>query len=110
MMRARTRSWLGLAAIPIIAVAAITVYMLERPGSRGDARAQRLVSKKGLPGGISARKNSETAIGANEERSPDSTPDVEAYLRRAYPADEVSMDQTIGAQNASRKAIKNSFY
>lgn len=99
-MRARTRTWLALAAVSTFAIAAVTLYIMERPSSRRDARAQQVVFKKGLPGGIAGRKSSETVIGANEERGADSTPGVEAYLRRAYPADEVSMDQTLGAQNA----------
>src|SRR5437588_12703649 len=43
--------------------------------------------------------NAETARGPNESRNPDSSPDVEEYMKRAYPADEVSMDLTIAAQN-----------
>jgi len=47
-----------------------------------------------------AGRNAETSVGSNEERSFDSTPDVERYLNRAYPASEVTWAQTIASQQA----------
>ncbi len=64
------------------------------------ARADAIVLKKGSPDKIKAGKNAEAAIGANEVRGADSSPGVEAALRRAYPAAEVSSDATLAAQNA----------
>ena len=90
----------SLAGLAIVSIMALTIYIMVRPGTRDAAGVERIVFKKGLPGGIAERKNSQTAVSANEERSADSTPGVEAYLRRAYPLDEISADQTIGAQNA----------
>jgi hypothetical protein len=44
-------------------------------------------------------RNAQAARGPNESRNPDSTPDVEAYLQRAYPADEIPIEATLAAQN-----------
>ena len=46
-----------------------------------------------------AGTNRETSVGANEQRSPDSSPDFQAYLQRAYPAAEISLDATLAAQS-----------
>jgi hypothetical protein len=61
-------------------------------------RANAIVFEKQLPEKPIAN-NEETAIGANENRGPDTTPDVQAYLIRAYPANEISWESTLGAQN-----------
>src|SRR6202171_4889577 len=55
--------------------------------------------KKGDTDRIKPGQNRETAIGANEVRHPDLTPDVEKYLNKAYPADEIPMKATVRAQN-----------
>src|ERR1043166_1696750 len=38
-------------------------------------------------------------FGPNESRSADNTPEMEKYLLRAYPADEVSGDSTLNAKS-----------
>ncbi len=42
-------------------------------------------------------RNAETAVVA-EAKNPDSSPEIEAYLLRAYPSDEVSGDATLAAK------------
>jgi hypothetical protein len=65
-----------------------------QPGIRGLLQSM----KKGDADRIKPGQNRQTAIGANESRHPDLTPDVERYLNRAYPADEVPMKATVRAQ------------
>ena len=92
----------GIAAL-VLAAAAVALVVAKRSSASGDRLAQSWVLKKAgdhHPGRIAPGSNAEAAIGANEVRNPDSTPDVEAYLLRAYPASEITMDQTIAAQNA----------
>ena len=48
---------------------------------------------------IKPGQNRQAAIGSNEVRHPDLTPDVERYLNRAYPADEVPLKATQRAQS-----------
>ena len=44
--------------------------------------------------------NAEAAVGPNESRAFLSTPEIEKYLNRAYPATEIAWAQTIGARQA----------
>jgi len=88
------------AAALVLAAAAVGLVAAKRSGSASARSLQPFVHAKASPEGIVAGKNAEAAIGANEVRDPDSTPGIEAYLQRAYPAAEVTMDQTIAAQNA----------
>ena len=91
----------GAFALVLAAAAFGLVAMRQSRESRSlKARADAIVSKKGIPDAIKAGRNAEAAIGANEVRGADSSPGVEAALRRAYPADEVSSDATLAAQNA----------
>jgi len=85
-----------------LAAAAIGLVAAKSAGSASARSAQPFVHAKGSPVEMAARKNAEAAIGPNEVRNPDSTPDIEAYLQRAYPAAEITMEQTIAAQNAWR--------
>jgi hypothetical protein len=62
------------------------------------ARADAIVSKKEVET-IKAGRNAEAAVGA-ESRNPDSSPEVEEYLKRAYPADDVPLDASFAAKNA----------
>jgi len=100
----KKRSFLRIAVAGVAAlalVAAAVALAAARKSSVASARSvQPFVHAKGSPLGIAAGKNAEAAIGPNEVRNPDSTPDIEAYLQRAYPAAEITMDQTIAAQNA----------
>jgi hypothetical protein len=92
---------IGLAALVLVAAALVLTAFGRSGASRASIADEphAFVHQKDDPSRFAAGRNAETAIGPNELRSPDSTPDVEAYLQRAYPADEVTMAQTIAAQN-----------
>jgi hypothetical protein len=91
------------AAAVVLAVAAIGTFAARGSGLASAHAPRAFVHKKGDPRHIAAGRNAEAAIGANEFRHPDDTPDIEAYLQRAYPGDEVPMERTIAAQNAWAK-------
>src|SRR4029079_15598461 len=62
------------------------------PGARDDA------FKKGDPD-REPGDNKRAAIGVNDTRYPDYTPEVEAYLLRAFPENEVPGAATLAARN-----------
>src|SRR5258705_12011405 len=64
-----------------------------------DRPARAFVFQKGDPDRMTPGKSVRTAIGP-ERRGPDATPDVEAYLLRAYPGDQVPMEATLAAASA----------
>ncbi len=76
---------------------AVTAVKNSNPSSTPGKRA--LVFEKTSPWLLKPGANAETAVGPNESRNPDSTPDIEAYLLRAFPADDIPIDATIAAQN-----------
>src|SRR5438105_9728061 len=55
--------------------------------------------KKGEPEARAKGRNVEAAVGPNEARDADYTPGIEAYLQRAYPADEVPGEATLAAHS-----------
>jgi hypothetical protein len=75
-----------------------------QPGIRGVLQSM----KKGDTDRVKPGQNRQTAIGANEVRHPDLTPDVENYLNRAYPADEVPMKATMRAQSGWAALVASS--
>jgi hypothetical protein len=91
------------AAAVVLAVAATGMFAARGSGPSSAHAPRAFVHQKGDPRHIAAGRNAEAAIGANEFRHPDDTPDIEAYLQRAYPGDEVPMERTIAAQNAWAK-------
>jgi hypothetical protein len=101
----RTRRFIPwvVAGVVSIALAAAAIGLVSAKQSRVNrllkARADAIVSKKGVSDAVKPGKNAEAAIGANETRGPDFSPAVEAYLERAYPAAEIPMEATIAAQN-----------
>ena len=99
-MKVRRDMWLtagSIAALAVVGMAAIS--FVPNRGSRPDkSRADALLFKKGDPDAIKVGKNVEEAIGANEVRSPDATPGIEAYLKRAYPAGDIPTDASWAAQ------------
>jgi hypothetical protein len=101
-MRSKSSFRLALLGMAALALAALvtTLVVARGTGSQGPRSLQPFVHHKENPSQVAAGKNAEAAIGANEVRHPDDTPDVEAYLQRAYPGDEVPMELTIAAQNA----------
>lgn len=87
----------GVVALVLAAAAVGLVAVRQSRESRSlKARADAIVSKKDVET-IKAGKNAEAAIGP-ESRNPGSSPDVEAYLLRAYPATEIPGDATLAAQ------------
>jgi hypothetical protein len=89
----------GVAALAL-AAAAVGLATARRSGAASARSVQPFVHAKGSPHRVAEGTNAEAAIGPNEVRNPDSTPDIEAYLQRAYPAAEITLDQTTAAQNA----------
>src|ERR1700674_2992549 len=86
----------GLMAVVPVA-AALAIVVVTRSGPSGDRVSRALPFKKGDADESAKRKNVMAAV--NEVRDVDYTPDVEAYLLRAYPASEVSVESTISAQD-----------
>jgi hypothetical protein len=97
----RTRfSHLRLATMAAVGVAAVIVAVVavkkSHPTSSPTARA--FVFKEGDPD-MRPGDNKRALIGPNESRWPDYTPEVEAYLLRAYPGAEVPGEATLNARN-----------
>ena len=103
-MKRGTLTRLAGAGVVALALAAAAVGLVAVRHSRESrllkARADAILSKKGDPGRIRPGKNAEAAVGANESRGADSSPDIQAYLQRAYPGEEIPMEATIAAQKA----------
>jgi hypothetical protein len=89
----------GLAAL-VLAIAAMALAAARKPATPKTHEPVAYVHKKVVPSRMAAGRSAEAAVGANELRHPDSTPDVEAYLQRAYPGTEVPMEATLAAQSA----------
>src|SRR4029077_14852405 len=102
-VEARGSVWLPIGCIVILTLmAGSAVRFVPGGDSRVEVqkvRADALLAPKGEPNELKAGRNAETAIGANEIRNPDATPDVEAYLLRAYPAKDIPTDATFAARS-----------
>src|ERR1700736_841320 len=86
-----------IAAVGMAFVAAKTSTPSRAPAARA------FVFKKGDRDAIEPGRNKLAVFGgSNELRGPDYTPDVEAYLIRAYPDTEVSGDATLAAKTSWR--------
>ena len=70
----------ALAALVVVA-AALILTTAGRTGATSAHQPRAFVHQKEDPRRVAAGSNAEAAIGANELRSPDSTPDIEAYLQ-----------------------------
>jgi hypothetical protein len=81
------------AAIVIALVAAKRFQQTESTAARGVA------FKKGDPDRMEPGANKRALVGANDSRWPDYTPEVEAYLLRAYPEAEIPGEATVAALN-----------
>ena len=92
-LRLTTMAAVGVAAV-IVAVVAVKK---SHPTSSPTARA--FVFKDGDPDMAGPGDNKRALIGPNESRWPDYTPEVEAYLLRAYPAAEVPGEATLNARS-----------
>jgi hypothetical protein len=87
---------MGVLLIAVVAMAIVGVR-ISKPTDSPTARG--FAFKKGDPDMARPGDNKRALFGPNESRSPDYTPDVEAYLLRAYPETEVPGDATLAAQN-----------
>lgn len=97
--RIRTRRFLiGIAGLFLV-VAAIALVGKAVKHRSLEERANAIVFKKGDPDAMEPGNNKRVAIGANETRLADYTPDVEAYLLRAYPQAEVPGEATLAARS-----------
>jgi hypothetical protein len=83
----------------LLSTAAVMMITRTSASHLSKTQADALVFPKGDVDEMKTGRSAEAAIGANETRLPDYTPDVQAYLTRAYPANDISLDQTIGAQS-----------
>ena len=94
----RTRfSHLRLATVAVAAViVAFVAVKKSHPSSSPTARA--FLFKEGDPD-MRPGDNKRALIGPNESRWPDYTPEVEAYLLRAYPEAEVPGEATLNARS-----------
>ncbi|HXP47612.1 MAG TPA: hypothetical protein VN810_10075, partial [Terriglobales bacterium] len=99
-MKVRGDFWLAVGSMmALVVVATAVIGFVPIRGSRSDkSRADALLFKKGDPDAIKVGKNTEAAIGPNEFRSPDASPDLEAFLQRAYPAGDIPTDASWAAQ------------
>jgi hypothetical protein len=90
---------MGLAGALVIAAVGIA-FVAAKTSTPSRATAHAFVLKKGDPDKIGPGANKRAVFGgSNEYRAADYTPGVEAYLIRAYPADEISGDSTIAAKS-----------
>ena len=101
-MRSKASTPFAVAAVSVLAVAGAAAGLVAARQSRASqllkARADAIVFEKREPEAIKPGRNAEAAIGASESRSPDTSPDVEAYLLRAYPVAEVPGEATLAAR------------
>jgi hypothetical protein len=94
------RAAAGLASIAV-AAAAIT-FVAKRAPDRDTRTASAVINvkKKGDADAFKPGRNAETAVGANERRSPDDTVEVEKAAIRNYPAEDTPFEATLNAQQA----------
>ena len=102
-LQVRRSVWLpvGCLVVLILVSAAVVSFV---PASNLSAKVQRaradaMIAPKGDSDEMKPGMNREAAIGANEVRNPNATPDVEAYLLRAYPATDIPTDSTFAARS-----------
>jgi hypothetical protein len=105
LMKARTSVWVPMASIAVLVlVSAATFTFVPAGNPRIDrAQADALLAPKGAfdepkIGESKTGDNLEERIGANEQRNPNFTPDVQAYLLRAYPGKDIPTDASFAAQ------------
>src|SRR5437899_2953821 len=98
-----TRRSTRIAVASIAACAIVTTALIflavNRSEVRAEDRARAAVLGKSDGARFKPGDSRRAAVGVNESRSPDFTPDVEAYLLRAYPEAEIPGDATLAAQS-----------
>jgi hypothetical protein len=100
-MRRIEASSARLATVSVLLIAAVVMALVGVRISHptGSPKPDGFAFKKGDPDMVRPGDNKRALIGPNESRWPDYTPEVEAYLLRAYPEAEVPGDATLDAQN-----------
>ena len=93
----------------LLFVLVFALYGAVQPPRAVSAGPAGMLALKGDPDLLTPGKNAYALFGP-EDRGPDATPEVEAYLQRAYPADEVPPDAAFDAQGgwAALKAAGSS--
>src|SRR5256714_1623113 len=87
----------ALAGTLVVAAVALTVSATKMSTPLHQAAKPAYTPKKVDADFFKPSRNAEAAVVA-EAKNPDSSPEIEAYLRRAYPSDEVSGDSTLAAK------------
>src|SRR5262245_46062588 len=91
-MRARLVTWIAFGGLGLL-VASAAIH--DAPFRTREP--QRFAFTKGDPDDVRPGDNKRAMVGANENRWPEYTPEVEKYLLRAYPAPDISGESTLNA-------------
>ena len=96
----RKRVWFPLGSIAALMLAGAAAISFVPAGHSGQqrARADALLAPKTDLDEMKPGHNEEARIGANEQRNSGYSPNVEAYLQRAYPEQNVPTDASFAAQ------------
>ena len=96
----RKRVWFPLGSIAALMLAGAAAISFVPAGQSGQqrARADALLAPKTDLDEMKPGHNEEARIGANEQRNSGYSPNVEAYLQRAYPEQNVPTDASFAAQ------------
>ena len=93
-------SYTGLAITSVLVIAAVMAAVsVNRYKAHNSPATRDVVFKKGDPDGAEPGDNKRAAVGVSETRYADYTPEVEAYLLRAFPESEVPGEATLAARN-----------
>ncbi len=100
-MKVRGSVWLPVGSFAaLMLVAAMATNFTPTGHSRvSRARADAMIAPKGDADEMKPGRNEEERIGKNEFRNPDATPNVEAYLQRAYPELNIPTDASFAARS-----------
>ena len=100
LTRLRRSVWLPVGSMVALVLVAAAISSVQIGNSLAyKIRADALLAPKSDFDEVKKGGNARAAIGANEVRNPDATPEVEAYLQRAYPEKNVSTDASFAAQS-----------
>ncbi len=102
MQRLRRRfsiGWLVVVGVPVVAALALAFTAMKPVKHTASSAAAGFAFKKGDPDMVMPGGNKRALVGLDETRWPDYTPEVEAYLLRAYPEAEVPGEATLAARD-----------
>ncbi len=95
-------TFLAAGSAAVLAGAAVICLVLVHPTTSYRDRANAVLGPKGEADAMTPAKTAETVptpFGPGDQRNPDSSPDIQAYLQRAYPAADIPITSTLAAQN-----------